>query len=104
MAGSANLNAHEPDRCRAILSIPLSTVDKSSEKMGQYGLNRRRLARRGGLLPSSSGRLRAATSSTRPLSCIFVGILLEERDPVTIFGDDYRHYKERGSMLARWRK
>jgi protein-S-isoprenylcysteine O-methyltransferase Ste14 len=35
---------------------------------------------------------------------IFVGILLEERDLVDLFGDDYRHYKDRVSMLVPWRK
>jgi protein-S-isoprenylcysteine O-methyltransferase Ste14 len=35
---------------------------------------------------------------------IVVGILLEERDLVDIFGDDYRHYRERVSMLVPWRK
>jgi protein-S-isoprenylcysteine O-methyltransferase Ste14 len=35
---------------------------------------------------------------------IFVGILLEERDLVDIFGDDYRRYRERVSMLVPWRK
>ena len=35
---------------------------------------------------------------------IFVGILLEERDLVDLFGDDYRRYKERVSMLVPWRK
>jgi protein-S-isoprenylcysteine O-methyltransferase Ste14 len=35
---------------------------------------------------------------------IFVGILLEEHDLVELFGDDYRRYKERVSMLIPWRK
>jgi protein-S-isoprenylcysteine O-methyltransferase Ste14 len=35
---------------------------------------------------------------------IFVGILLEERDLVDMFGDDYRRYKNRVSMLVPWRK
>ncbi|MBI3703553.1 MAG: isoprenylcysteine carboxylmethyltransferase family protein [Rhizobiales bacterium] len=35
---------------------------------------------------------------------IFVGIFLEERDLVELFGDDYRRYKERVSMLIPWRK
>jgi len=35
---------------------------------------------------------------------IVVGILLEERDLIDIFGDDYRHYRERVSMLVPWRK
>jgi protein-S-isoprenylcysteine O-methyltransferase Ste14 len=35
---------------------------------------------------------------------IVVGILLEERDLVGIFGDDYRRYRERVSMLVPWRK
>jgi protein-S-isoprenylcysteine O-methyltransferase Ste14 len=35
---------------------------------------------------------------------IFVGILLEERDLVALFGDDYRRYQERVSMLLPWRK
>jgi hypothetical protein len=33
-----------------------------------------------------------------------VGILLEERDLVDVFGDDYRRYRERVSMLVPWRK
>ena len=35
---------------------------------------------------------------------IFVGILLEERDLVGMFGDDYRRYRQRVSMLVPWRK
>jgi protein-S-isoprenylcysteine O-methyltransferase Ste14 len=35
---------------------------------------------------------------------IFVGILLEERDLIAVFGDDYRRYRERVSMLVPWRK
>ena len=35
---------------------------------------------------------------------IFVGIFLEERDLVEMFGDDYRRYKQRVWMLIPWRK
>jgi protein-S-isoprenylcysteine O-methyltransferase Ste14 len=35
---------------------------------------------------------------------IFVGIWLEERDLSELFGDEYRHYRERVSMLIPWRK
>ena len=35
---------------------------------------------------------------------IVVGALLEERDLVDLFGDDYRRYRERVSMLVPWRR
>jgi len=35
---------------------------------------------------------------------ILVGILLEERDLVELFGDEYRRYRERVSMLVPWRR
>jgi len=35
---------------------------------------------------------------------ILVGIWLEERDLTELFGDEYRHYRERVSMLIPWRK
>jgi protein-S-isoprenylcysteine O-methyltransferase Ste14 len=35
---------------------------------------------------------------------IIVGTLLEEHDLIEMFGDEYRHYRERVSMLIPWRK
>ena len=35
---------------------------------------------------------------------IFVGITLEERDLIELYGDQYRRYRERVSMLFPWRK
>lgn len=35
---------------------------------------------------------------------IFVGIALEERDLIDVFGDDYRRYKNQVSTLIPWRK
>lgn len=34
---------------------------------------------------------------------IFVGIMLEERDLVDVFGDDYRRYRRQVAMLVPWR-
>ena len=35
---------------------------------------------------------------------IIVGILLEERDLIGMFGEDYRRYRQQVSMLVPWRK
>jgi protein-S-isoprenylcysteine O-methyltransferase Ste14 len=47
------------------------------------------------------GHLLFAAGST---AYIFVGVFLEERDLVAVFGDDYRHYQDHVSMLIPWRK
>ena len=47
------------------------------------------------------GRLLFAAATT---AYILIGIALEERDLVGLFGDDYRRYRARVSMLIPWRK
>ena len=47
------------------------------------------------------GHLLFAAATT---AYIVIGALLEERDLVDLFGDDYRRYRERVSMLVPWRR